>query len=158
MVNTRMEARLDVVDKTLQDLIQDRDKQENQSHERFQRLEDMIRGLATMVETLSCSATKGETASVINVGQGSRWEEESSQHLSSSKWRKLDIPVFAGAEAYGWTNRLERYFRLKEVREEERMQAVIVALEGRALNWFQWWETCNPNPTWDAFKMAVVRR
>ncbi|WVY96197.1 hypothetical protein V8G54_028348 [Vigna mungo] len=118
------------------DLIQDRDKQENQSHERFQRLEDMIRGLTVVVETLSCSATKGETASVMHVGQGSRWEEESSQHLSSSKWRKLDIPVFAGEEAYGWTNRLERYLRLKEVSEEERMQAVIVALEGRALNWF----------------------
>ncbi|XP_047174278.1 uncharacterized protein LOC124841941 [Vigna umbellata] len=37
------------------------------------------------------------------------------------------------------------------------MQAVIVALEGRALNWFQWWKTCNPNPMWEAFKVAVVR-
>lgn len=24
-----------------------------------------------------------------------------------TKWRKLDIPVLAGDEAYGWTNRLE---------------------------------------------------
>ncbi|XP_022637052.1 uncharacterized protein LOC111241703 [Vigna radiata var. radiata] len=158
MVNTRMESRLDIVDKMLQELIQDKERQENQPHERFQRLEDMIRGLTAVVESMSCSATKGETASVMNVGHGSRWEEETSHHLSSSKWRKLDIPVFAGEEAYRWTNRLERYFRLKEVSEEERMQAVIVALEGRALNWFQWWETCNPNPTWEAFKVAVVRR
>ncbi|WVZ14456.1 hypothetical protein V8G54_012022 [Vigna mungo] len=158
MVNTRMESRLDIVDKMLQKLIQDKDRQENQSHERFQRLEDMIRDLTAVVESMSCSATKGETASVMNVGHGSHWEEETSHHLSSSKWRKLDIPVFAGEEAYGWTNRLERYFRLKEVSEEERMQAVRVALEGRALNWFQWWETCNPNPTWEAFKVAIVRR
>ncbi|XP_014522130.1 uncharacterized protein LOC106778660 [Vigna radiata var. radiata] len=147
-----MESRLDVVDKMLQELIQDKDRQENQFHERFQRLEDMIKGLTAVVESLSCSATKGKTASVMNVGQGSRWEEETSHHLSSSKWRKLDIPNFAGEEAYGWTNRLERYFQLKEVNEEERMHAVIVALEGKALNWFHWWETCNPNPTWEAFK------
>ncbi|KAG2391337.1 uncharacterized protein HKW66_Vig0129020 [Vigna angularis] len=58
-------------------------------------------------------------------------------------------------EAYGWTNRLEWYFRLKGVSEEERMKAVMVALEGKALNWFQWWETCHPHPTWETFKDAV---
>jgi len=42
---------------------------------------------------------------------------------------------------------LKRHFRLKEVIEEERMLAVLIALEGKALNWLQWWETCNPNPT-----------
>lgn len=38
------------------------------------------------------------------------------------------------------------------------MQVVMVALEGKALNWFQWWEACNQNPSWAAFKVAVVRR
>ncbi|XP_027905741.1 uncharacterized protein LOC114165287, partial [Vigna unguiculata] len=38
------------------------------------------------------------------------------------------------------------------------MQAVMVALEGKALNWFQWWETCHQNPSWEEFKVAVVRR
>ncbi|XP_057458944.1 uncharacterized protein LOC130749580 [Lotus japonicus] len=57
-----------------------------------------------------------------------------------------------------WTQKLERYFALREVIEEERMQATMVALEGRALSWFQWWERCNPSPSWEAFKLAVVRR
>ncbi|XP_019429392.1 PREDICTED: uncharacterized protein LOC109336992 [Lupinus angustifolius] len=42
--------------------------------------------------------------------------------------------------------------------EEEKMQATVMALEGKALSWFHWWEKCNPNPTWDGFKIAVVRR
>lgn len=29
---------------------------------------------------------------------------------------------------------------------------------GRALSWYQWWARCNPEPTWDGFKLAVVRR
>jgi len=75
-----------------------------------------------------------------------------------SHWRKLDIPVFVGEEAYGWTTHLERYFSLKEVSKDEKMQATMVVLEGKALNWFQWWETCNQNPSWEEFKVAVVRR
>nr|AFK41373.1 unknown [Lotus japonicus] len=38
------------------------------------------------------------------------------------------------------------------------MQATLLALEGKALSWFQWWERCNPRPSWEAFKVAVVRR
>jgi len=30
---------------------------------------------------------------------------------------------------------------LKEVSEDERMQAIMIALEGKTLNWFQWWDS-----------------
>ncbi|KAJ1380355.1 Retrotransposon gag domain [Sesbania bispinosa] len=74
------------------------------------------------------------------------------------RWRKLEIPLFSGDDAYGWVNRVERYFNLKGVREQERLQVVIVAMEGRALTWFQWWEFCTVNRTWEDFRMAVIRR
>ncbi|XP_057416101.1 uncharacterized protein LOC130710765 [Lotus japonicus] len=76
----------------------------------------------------------------------------------SNRWRKLEIPIFGGDDAYGWTHKLERYFALRGVSEEDRMQATLLALEGKALSWFQWWERCNPNPTWEGFKLAVIRR
>jgi len=38
------------------------------------------------------------------------------------------------------------------------MQVVMIALEGKVLNWFQWRETYKPDPTWESFKVAVVRR
>ncbi|XP_028217846.1 uncharacterized protein LOC114399826 [Glycine soja] len=74
------------------------------------------------------------------------------------KWRKLEIPNFVGEDAFGWTYRLERYFLLKDVTKDEKMQAAMMALEGKALSWYQWWERCNPNPNWERFKLAVVRR
>ncbi|XP_019416449.1 PREDICTED: uncharacterized protein LOC109327750 [Lupinus angustifolius] len=73
-------------------------------------------------------------------------------------WRKLEIPIFSGDDAYGWTHRLERYFQLKELTEGEKMQATVMALEGKALSWYHWWEKCNPRPNWEGFKIAVVRR
>ncbi|KAL6503566.1 hypothetical protein OROGR_025489 [Orobanche gracilis] len=38
------------------------------------------------------------------------------------------------------------------------MQAIVMALEGKALIWYHWWERCNPAPGWECFKLAVVRR
>lgn len=78
--------------------------------------------------------------------------------LTKNRWRKLEISIFSGDDALGWTQRLERYFSLREVSEDERMQATVVALEGRVLSLFQWWERCNSSPTWESFKLAVVRR
>ncbi|KAJ1415921.1 Retrotransposon gag domain [Sesbania bispinosa] len=74
------------------------------------------------------------------------------------RWRKLGIPLFSGDDAYGWVNRVERYFNLKGVMEQERLQVVMVAMEGRALTWFQWWEFCTVNRTWEGFRTAVIRR
>ncbi|XP_057450492.1 protein disulfide-isomerase 5-3-like isoform X1 [Lotus japonicus] len=75
-----------------------------------------------------------------------------------SRWRKLEILIFGGEDAYGWILKLERYFELRGVADDERMQATLLALEGKALSWFQWWERCNPTPTWEGFKLAVIRR
>ncbi|KAI5443986.1 hypothetical protein KIW84_012568 [Lathyrus oleraceus] len=54
--------------------------------------------------------------------------------------RRLEIPVFKGEDAYGWLVRVERYFRIYEIRTQEKVDAVVLAMEDRALNWFQWWE------------------
>jgi len=103
---------MDGVERMVQEMAQDRDRQENEAHQRFQRLEDMIRGLTVVVEKIS--STGKSDSDDISVTNG--------VHSSSlSRWRKLDTPVFIGEDAYGWTNRLERYFRLKAVTEDERM-------------------------------------
>jgi len=52
MVNTRMESRIDGLERMIQDLVQDQGKNENEQHERFQRPEDMIKGLTVVVEKL----------------------------------------------------------------------------------------------------------
>lgn len=48
--------------------------------------------------------------------------------------------MFNGEEAYGWIVKIERCFKMNGVREGEKLDAVVIALEDRALNWCQWWE------------------
>ncbi|KAJ1377544.1 Retrotransposon gag domain [Sesbania bispinosa] len=72
--------------------------------------------------------------------------------------RKLEIPIFSGDDAYGWINRVERYFKVNDMDDCEKLGAVLVALEDRALNWYHWWEEQTPSPSWVQFKEAVIRR
>ena len=107
-------------------------------------------------------------AKIVSNGSGNvRGEEEETSrcdgrilgdHAERDRWRKLELPIFSGNDAYGWMHHLERYFELRNVHEKEKLRATVVAMEGRALSWYQWWARCNPEPTWDGFKLAVVRR
>jgi uncharacterized coiled-coil protein SlyX len=58
--------------------------------------------------------------------------------------RRLEIPVFKGEDAYGRLVRIERYFRLNEVCVHDKMDAVVLAMEDKALIWCQWWEEQTP--------------
>ncbi|XP_040873690.1 uncharacterized protein [Glycine max] len=42
--------------------------------------------------------------------------------------------------------------------DPEKLQAVMVAMEGKALTWYQWWEFSADDPTWSEFRSAVIRR
>ena len=41
--------------------------------------------------------------------------------------------------------------------EEEWVSVAVVAMEGKALTCFRWWEEMVPLWTWDVFKDVVVR-
>ncbi|PNX79922.1 chromo domain-containing protein LHP1-like, partial [Trifolium pratense] len=76
---------------------------------------------------------------------------------SEERWRKLKIPVFEGTDAYEWLNKVDRYFELKKFNDREKLQAVMVAMEGKALAWYQWWEFSAQNPSWEEFRTAVLK-
>ena len=48
--------------------------------------------------------------------------------------------MFSGDDVYGWLVCFERHFRVTQINERERLEMVLVALEGGALTWFEWWE------------------
>nr|KYP45086.1 Transposon Ty3-G Gag-Pol polyprotein [Cajanus cajan] len=76
----------------------------------------------------------------------------------TEKFRKMELPIFEGEDAPGWIGRIERYFRLRNINELEKMEVVLVAMEGEALSWLQWWESCTENIAWEEFKEAILKR
>lgn len=77
----------------------------------------------------------------------------------SGTWRykKLDMPIFEGTED-GWVLRMDRYFAFYKMTEVERMEAVVVAMEGDALRWFQWENKRRPIRVWAELKELVLQR
>lgn len=53
------------------------------------------------------------------------------------KWHKLEIPLFSGEYAFGWLNKIERYFDLKGVTDQEKNQTTKTAMEGDVLWWLK---------------------
>lgn len=70
--------------------------------------------------------------------------------------RRLELHLFSGDNPYGWLNRAERYFHFNAIDDKDKLEATVVCLEGRAPNWFQWWETRTPIGTWDVFRVAII--
>ncbi|KAJ1381715.1 hypothetical protein SESBI_44900 [Sesbania bispinosa] len=110
-------------------------------------MENINRNLQQKGNPTNTSGDSGNCANG-NSGEGAR----------EDRWRRLEIPLFSGDDAYGWVNRVERHFNLKGVLKQERLQAVMVAMEGRALSWFRWWRFCVSNPSWEDFKAAVIKK
>lgn len=70
----------------------------------------------------------------MGIGLDNSWKFE-------SRIRQLDIPVFDRIDPNGWVFRVERYFTLNKLTEEEKWDATAVCLDGDSLAWFQW-EDC----------------
>lgn len=52
------------------------------------------------------------------------------------KLKKLEMPVFNGTDPDGWLFRVELYFQMHRLIEEEKLTVAVVCFEGRANKWY----------------------
>ncbi|PKU61693.1 1-phosphatidylinositol-3-phosphate 5-kinase [Dendrobium catenatum] len=72
--------------------------------------------------------------------------------------RKLKMLVFEGEDGHGWIYKVERYFAVNGLTEEEKMTATRLCLEGKALAWYQWRDRREPIRSWRQFKDCLLER
>ncbi|XP_028552383.1 uncharacterized protein LOC114580110 [Dendrobium catenatum] len=72
--------------------------------------------------------------------------------------RKLKLPIFEGEDAYGWIFKAERYFTAMGMTDEEKLLAVPLCLEARALAWYQWTEERQRFRCWAEFREMCLDR
>lgn len=75
-----------------------------------------------------------------------------------NRTRRLEMPVFEGVGPDNWVLRVERYFSINHLTEDEKVEAVAVCFDGEALAWFQWEEKRKPINTWENVKKRLLRR
>ena len=47
-----------------------------------------------------------------------------------NRWRNLKMPIFDSEDPMGWLKKIEQYFRLHIVREEDKLEVVMVTMVG----------------------------
>ena len=91
---------------------------------------------------------KKSPATNVHVVDASEGDEGTVAH-DGYRWRNLELPIFDSEDSMGWLTKIERYFWLRAVREEDKLEVVMVTMDEEALGWFQWWESWNPNHSCD---------
>lgn len=84
---------MDTMEKIMQEIMQDRDKQENGYHKLFQQLEDLIQGLTIVVEKIPCKEKSTKNVLALNGGRGQRGGRA-----------KQDIQFFIKMEEIGYSS------------------------------------------------------
>lgn len=55
-----------------------------------------------------------------------------------SRQRRVDLPSFSGDNSDAWISQAEHYFSIYHLEDKEKIDAVIVSFEGKAVTWRQW--------------------
>ncbi|KAF7802354.1 Retrotransposable element Tf2 [Senna tora] len=162
MVGTRMESRVENVEKEIgvfrEDLTQVKEVMMimKDTLERLERKVD--KGGERELSEGSRAHGDGEKEKDSDEVNDKAKEKEGVNDDDSNKYRKLELPLFDGDDAVGWLFRVERYFSINRMKDEDKLEAMAVCLEGRALNWLQWIETREEMKTWPKFKTELLRR
>ncbi|XP_020693720.1 uncharacterized protein LOC110107714 [Dendrobium catenatum] len=95
-------------------------------------------------------------------GAPSTWERGNYGRIrgngSDQEVRKLKMLIFEGENTYGWIYKVERYFAVNGLTEEEKLTTAGLCLEGKALSWFQWRDQRRPIRNWREFKDCIIER
>ena len=74
------------------------------------------------------------------------------------RFKKLNILIFDGDDAYGWIYRMERFFKIQGVEASDQLQVAELCLEGEALSWYCWSEGRSPFRSWEGLKRRLLNR
>lgn len=156
-----IEARLEILERGFEGLLIMRENMEKILEENQRERVEVCQQLAELTALMQRNL---HTNQEEPHGDGDQSDSNSASvlqihnQLCEERWRKLEIQVLEGTDAYGWLNKVDGYFESIWMTEGEKLQAVMVAMEGKALAWYQWWEFSTQNPSWEEFRTTVLKR
>lgn len=72
--------------------------------------------------------------------------------------KKVEMPVFSRPLPFDWISRVERFFRIGNYSEEEKLNLVSLSLEGPVLQWFNGEMVEDPFMSWNQFPERMLNR
>ena len=100
--------------------------------ENREAVESWLSSIEGMIQRLAAAWEKKSSRMNVHTIYASEGDEGMAVH-DDNLWRNLELPIFDGEDSMGWLTRIERYFRLRAVREEDKLEVVVIAMVGEAL-------------------------
>ncbi|KAA0037013.1 peroxidase 64 [Cucumis melo var. makuwa] len=75
-----------------------------------------------------------------------------------NKFKKVEMPVFAGEDPDSWLFRAERYFQIHKLSDSEKMLVSTISFDGPALNWYRSQEEREKFTSWSNLKERLLVR
>ncbi|KAF8085678.1 hypothetical protein N665_0652s0006 [Sinapis alba] len=147
------------------------DKRLDSMDSSFQLLAKSIKKLTSVVQgtapILQNQATSSQTVNQVNITQlGTNLEESQLGYRTVGSvlnnreglLRKVEMPLFDGANPYSWIARTERFFRISQFDTQGKMELVSLSLEADALSWYNYEVEICPFVDWFDFKKRMLSR
>lgn len=120
MVNTRMEGRIEQLEMASEE-----------SRRGQAALAERLTGIEASLANILDSLRRRQTPSPPrNREQEGERHEERERVAENQSHRKLELPLFEGDDPLGWIFKVERYFSVNGVEEQEKVDAAIVSWKG----------------------------
>lgn len=151
MVNTGMENRVD----QLEEVVIELQRKQGETTEKLTGVEGTVRLISDQLTELRNLITvanrdigrikdghiegeKVEEPRNISTSHGERNErgEEETRQNDNKHFRRLELPIFNGDDPLGWMFRVECYLTINKISKQDKLDAAIVSLKGKALTWF----------------------
>ncbi|KAA0062881.1 transposon Tf2-1 polyprotein isoform X1 [Cucumis melo var. makuwa] len=105
--------------------------------------------------TSSKSAVSGQSNS-DDRDEGKTEIEEAA--ADRNKFKKVEMPVFAGEDPDSWLFRAERYFQIHKHSDSEKMLVSTISFDGPALNWYRSQKEREKFTSWSNLKERLLVR
>lgn len=74
------------------------------------------------------------------------------QNTDRNRFKKVEMPTFAGLELESWIFRAERYYEIQKLSEDEKMIVAIISFDGIAMAWYRYTDNREKFRDWNDLK------
>lgn len=118
--NERMERRMEATEKAIE--------------ENCEAVESRLSSIEGMIQRLVAAWEKQSPESNVHANNSIGGNKGNVTH-GRNRWRTIEKPIFEGEDPMGWLTKIDHQ---SQAVREDKLEAVMVAMDGEALGWFQW--------------------
>ncbi|XP_042024271.1 uncharacterized protein LOC121771535 [Salvia splendens] len=161
MTGTRMETRVETLEKAIEDqatrlaTIEARFDEQGAQSERVaaeHRLQfEQLAQLITRGPQMTPGSSSSNTSEPLH-------NQNVPPPMTLALQPTMQLPTFDGTDALPWLSRVDQYFLVHNTPQGQRVQLALIALAGPAMAWVQLLLRRRPLITWDQFSQELVGR